>query len=343
MLFYTDEISKLGSDAVARRKSVAKREGEFIETVVQLSSFGIFIITYLITSSFQSSLTLGLAGLFLSIAFLIYRKVVYINKLKSSKISDVDKMSGIQFEKYLKLIFEQKGYKAQNTKTTGDFGADLILKKGDKKIIIQAKRYNSRVGIKAVQEAVSAVQYYKATEAWVVTNNEFTGAAIELARANKVRLIERDELMQMAIELKNDAPILPNNKTVDIDIDKYKLAAPKRKPAVKSKVEPIPKPKTKTVPKPEVKLEPKISLNTVPETKKETSKDALYTELKEYRLKQAMEEEMKPYLIFYNSALDEIIDKMPTNVDDLLNVKGFGKVKGEKYGPAIIEIVSRYR
>jgi len=191
---------------VARRKSVAKREGEFIETVVQMSSFGIFIITYLITSSFQTSLTLGLAGLFLSIAFLIYRKVVYINKLKRSKISDIDKMSGIQFENYLKLIFEQKGYKAQITKTTGDFGADLILKKGDKKIIVQAKRYNSRVGIKAVQEAVSAVQYYKATEAWVVTNNEFTGAAIELARPNKVRLIERDELIQMSSELKDDTP-----------------------------------------------------------------------------------------------------------------------------------------
>lgn len=137
--------------------------------------------------------------------------------------------------------------------------------------------------------------------------------------------------------------ILANNKTVDIDIEKYKLDAPKRKPAVKSKVEPAPKLKTKTEPKPEVKPEPKKSVTPSATIKKETSKEALYTELKEYRLKQAKLEEMKPYLIFYNSTLDEIIDKMPTSVDELLNVKGFGKVKGEKYGPAIIEIVSRYR
>ncbi|WP_280771830.1 NERD domain-containing protein [Salipaludibacillus daqingensis] len=129
--------------------------------------------------------------------------------------------------------------------------------------------------------------------------------------------------------------IMANNKTVDVDIEKYKLDAPKHKPAAKSKVEPAPKPKTKTEPKPEVKP------ITMP--KKETSKEALYKELKEYRLMQAKLEEMKPYLIFYNSTLDEIIVKMPTSIDDLLKVKGFGKVKGEKYGPAIVEIVGRYR
>jgi len=191
---------------VARRKSVAKREGEFIDKLLKLSSFGLFVVTFLITNSFQFSLSVGLAGFFLSVAFLIYRKVHYLKKLKRSEIADVDQMSGIQFEKYLKLIFEQKGFKAEITKTTGDFGADLILKENDKKIVVQAKRYNSRVGIKAVQEAVSAVQYYKATEAWVVTNNEFTSAAIELARSNKVRLIERDELIHMASDLKDDAP-----------------------------------------------------------------------------------------------------------------------------------------
>ncbi|WP_228547442.1 restriction endonuclease [Filobacillus milosensis] len=58
-----------------------------------------------------------------------------------------------------------------------------MLTKETKKIIVQAKRYKSRVGIKAVQEAVSAIAYYKASEGWVVTNNEFTEAAINLAKS----------------------------------------------------------------------------------------------------------------------------------------------------------------
>lgn len=137
--------------------------------------------------------------------------------------------------------------------------------------------------------------------------------------------------------------IMANNKMVDIDIEKYKLDEPKSKPVAKSRREPLPKPKTKREPEPEVKQESVKSVKPIVTTKKETSKEALYTELKEYRLKQAKLEEMKPYLIFYNSTLDEIIEKMPVSVDDLLNVKGFGKVKGEKYGPAIVEIVSSYR
>ncbi|RHW36020.1 hypothetical protein D1B31_18200 [Neobacillus notoginsengisoli] len=37
----------------------------------------------------------------------------------------------------------------QMTSKTADYGADLILQKDSKKIVIQAKRYNSNVGIKA--------------------------------------------------------------------------------------------------------------------------------------------------------------------------------------------------
>ncbi|MBU9714122.1 restriction endonuclease [Evansella tamaricis] len=191
---------------MARRKSAAKREDEFIDTVLKLSSFGVFLISFMITKSLSYSLVLAGFGLVLSIIFLIYRKIKYTKKIKRSKIQDIDKMSGVQFEYYLKLFFQKKDYKVKETKTTGDYGADLVLIKDNKKIIVQAKRYNSRVGIKAVQEAVSAVAYYNASEAWVVTNNEFTGAAIELARSNKVRLIERDELLGMVSELQGDVP-----------------------------------------------------------------------------------------------------------------------------------------
>ncbi|MFK9092798.1 restriction endonuclease [Bacillus salipaludis] len=42
------------------------------------------------------------------------------------------------------------------TSVTGDYGADLVLSTTDKKIVVQAKRYNKKVGLKAVQEIVSA-------------------------------------------------------------------------------------------------------------------------------------------------------------------------------------------
>jgi restriction system protein len=186
---------------MARRKSATKRESEFIDSVVRLSSVGVFFIVYMITKSFETSVTIGIIGFILSIAYLIYRKMKYNEKLKKSKIQDVDSMTGVQFEYFLKLIFSQKGYKVQTTKVTGDYGADLVMTSGDKKIVVQAKRYSKRVGIKAIQEVVSSIAYYKATEGWAVTNNEFTDAAVQLAKANGIKLIERNELIDMISQL----------------------------------------------------------------------------------------------------------------------------------------------
>ncbi|MFD0051448.1 restriction endonuclease [Actinomycetes bacterium NPDC127524] len=134
----------------------------------------------------------------------IMRAFLYRRRLKRAGIHQIDKMTGTQFEQYLELLFTQKGYKVSLTKSTGDFGADLILKStGGKTIIVQAKRYSKNVGIKAVQEVVSAVPHYKGTEAWVVTNSYYTEAAKKLAVTNNVQLYNRDQLIKWILEEKS--------------------------------------------------------------------------------------------------------------------------------------------
>lgn len=113
---------------------------------------------------------------------------------------EVDNMTGIVFEEFLKGLLKHKGYKVRLTSTTGDYGADLILSANDKKIVVQAKRYKRKVGIKAVQEIVSAKNYYNADECWVITNNYFTIPAVNLADSNHVVLIDRDLLMKWMSE-----------------------------------------------------------------------------------------------------------------------------------------------
>lgn len=124
-------------------------------------------------------------------------------KLKKSGILDVDKMSGKVFEEYLQVLLRNKGYNVKLTSVTGDYGADLVLSNNDKKIVVQAKRYKKKVGLKAVQEVVSAKNYYKADECWVVTNNYFTEPAVRLAHSNSVLLINRDLLIKWMLEIKN--------------------------------------------------------------------------------------------------------------------------------------------
>lgn len=122
------------------------------------------------------------------------------NRLRRAGIREIDKMTGEEFEKYLSILFKRRGYKVSLTAQSGDYGCDLILKDGHDIIAVQAKRYSSTVGVKAVQEIIGAVRMYNATEAWVVTNSYYTKQAVKLANMNDVYLIDRNDLIELILD-----------------------------------------------------------------------------------------------------------------------------------------------
>ncbi|AGB40842.1 putative endonuclease related to Holliday junction resolvase [Halobacteroides halobius DSM 5150] len=115
---------------------------------------------------------------------------------------DIDKMTGLEFEKFLGVLFSKQGYQAEVTQASNDQGADLLIKRSSKlfwrknKTVIQAKRYKNNVGNSAVQEVVAAKAHYNCKSAMVITNSKFTAAAKKLAISNKVKLWDRDKLKQ---------------------------------------------------------------------------------------------------------------------------------------------------
>lgn len=125
------------------------------------------------------------------------------NLLKKANIKDIDRMSGLDFEVYLKVLFKELGYKAIVTNASHDFGADLILKKNHHKIVVQAKRYGYKknVSISAIQEVFSAQHYHGADEAWVITNSFFTKSAIKLAKSCNVELKDRYKLAEWILSI----------------------------------------------------------------------------------------------------------------------------------------------
>lgn len=119
------------------------------------------------------------------------------NKYINSGISTVDNMKGNEFEKFLLAHFEKLGYKGKLTKESNDYGADILLQKDNETIVVQAKRYGSKVGIKAIQELVASLQYYKASKGIVITNNYYTNNAFNLAKANNIELWDRPQLIDI--------------------------------------------------------------------------------------------------------------------------------------------------
>ncbi|NFO12255.1 hypothetical protein FDB29_14465 [Clostridium botulinum] len=47
-------------------------------------------------------------------------------------------------------------------------------------------------------------------------------------------------------------------------------------------------------------------------------------------------------MVFTNNVLNQIVEKCPKNQDELIIIKALGKVKIDKYGNDILEIVKRY-
>lgn len=146
-----------------------------------------------------------------------YKEKKMLKQVAKAGIHEIDKMDGHQFEMYLKALFKELGYKSDVTKGTGDFGSDLIMKNDKKKVVIQAKRYgyNNKVSIGAVQEIYSAMPYYKADQAIVITNSYYTTAAEELAKACKVRLLDRKTLIHFINKVDPSIEAKTVRKTVE--------------------------------------------------------------------------------------------------------------------------------
>ncbi|MEN8075831.1 HRDC domain-containing protein [Clostridioides difficile] len=73
--------------------------------------------------------------------------------------------------------------------------------------------------------------------------------------------------------------------------------------------------------------------------KKEKSYEELVDELKKYRLNKSREENIKPYFIYNNEMMEELITVRPKDKKELIAIRGFGPAKIEKYGQDIIQII----
>lgn len=117
----------------------------------------------------------------------------------------VDIMDPFLFQDLIGLMYKSRGYAVHPTPKRGDQGADVIVEFGGERIVLQTKLWDSNVGNGAIQEVVAARAHWQCQRAVALTNRAFTDAAIELARSNRVDLIDRAKLCEM-IEEFNKAP-----------------------------------------------------------------------------------------------------------------------------------------
>ncbi|EEH96752.1 hypothetical protein CSBG_00378 [Clostridium sp. 7_2_43FAA] len=70
------------------------------------------------------------------------------------------------------------------------------------------------------------------------------------------------------------------------------------------------------------------------------NEEKLIKKLKEFRLQMSRAENTKPYIIFSDKQMTNLLEKMPKTKSELKEVSGFGEVKVEKYGEVILKILN---
>jgi hypothetical protein len=89
-------------------------------------------------------------------------------------------------------------------------------------------------------------------------------------------------------------------------------------------------------------LAPRVEKKEVVENDVPFEKTDIFKELKKYRLEKSRKEKIKPYFIYNDKQLKDLISKMPRNNIELKKVAGFGEAKVNKYGKDILSIICKY-
>ncbi|WP_298844603.1 restriction endonuclease [uncultured Clostridium sp.] len=203
-----------------KRKS--KKDDTPIEMVIALA---IGIYNYTKTKNLNKSIIIFFISVFIfggiTLTINYFRNKKHNEILLNSGIDIADKMSGEEFERFLLVHFQKLGYKGDTTPKTNDYGADLVLSKDGEKIVVQAKRWSSKVGIESVQQVIGAKSYYKANSCIVATNNFFTPNAIKLASSSSVDLWDRSKLLE--IMSKSNGREIAKEATNQTDISKRNI------------------------------------------------------------------------------------------------------------------------
>jgi len=253
--------------------------------------------------TFKGVLISAFVAIVILALFGVWRSTAFKKRMEQSGIAAVDEMTDTQFDEHVGTLFKNQGYDVTFTPLTGNYGADLILKRGRGVIVVLVKRAKNTVGITAVQEVIPAIRRYNATSAWVVSNSSYSKEAVDLAEQNRVLLLDRVQLIQISVNQKNEIGEFTTIQRSNNNIEEAPVAA------------------------------------TIEENPEDTSNYELELLLNEFRLKISEREERDILHIFTNKTLDELVEKRPISIGELQKIKGFGKKRTDDFGEALVKVI----
>ncbi|MEN8077252.1 DNA helicase RecQ [Clostridioides difficile] len=88
-----------------------------------------------------------------------------------------------------------------------------------------------------------------------------------------------------------------------------------------------------------LKSKQKVMLKISSENEEKVINSDLFNKLRSWRKDTAIREGIKPYIIFSDATLIELCNKLPKNEQELLEIRGMGEKKFEKYGEELLSML----
>lgn len=128
-------------------------------------------------------------------------------------IAEIRQLTPVEFERFIKRLFEKMEYEVETTKATGDEGVDLRLQKGARRAIVQCKRYSGSIGQPVIRDLYGVMVHEEVDEAYLITTGNITLPAQTWARGKPIHLVDSVQLLEWIRELNLSTSIqIPNEK-----------------------------------------------------------------------------------------------------------------------------------
>ncbi|MFW5983487.1 MAG: restriction endonuclease [bacterium] len=236
-------------------------------------------------------------------------------ELMNDEYYDYDK-----FEWFLYYVFKLEGIKVQKVgkKGKGDGGADLILTQqqengGVLRIGVQAKYWKNRVGTEPINQLASAQKRHDLSYLWIITTSDLTSDAKEIAESMDITILRAADVKKFIEAVKNQyAKEIKETGESSIEFLKRE-----KKPASQSQ---------------SIKKE-----ESSPKNLEETKEIAL---MKDLRKKLSKKYKLYPvYTVYNNDAMQLLIEKKPTSIEELSSIKGIGNKKIQMFGEELVAFI----
>ncbi|USK50503.1 restriction endonuclease [Bacillus sp. CMF12] len=162
------------------------------------------IIVFINTNHLENTFLTFLGGV---IFYLVYGLFWFRRDQKrqvDSEIWVIRKLSDEQLEDFTISLLSKLGYTVTKPIDKNPDISFLLTSPTGNQVIVKVKSHKREVGIRLIQKTLRQMDIYDDAECWVITNERFAHQAIEFAKANHIRLYDREQFIKWILKAKNE-------------------------------------------------------------------------------------------------------------------------------------------